>query len=315
MAGPARAVGAPNYSSSGTAGFIPEIWSGKLVEKLYASTVFGEIANTDYTGEIKNKGDTVQIRTVPSITIRDYEIGGGLTYEKPVSDKVELQIDKAKYFAFDVNDIDAYQADIKLMDEFSSDGGEQMKIAIDTDIMARHYADADAENAGATAGAKSGNINLGAATAPVAVTKDNVLDLIVDCATVLDEQNVPETGRWMILPMWMTGMLKKSDLRDAGIMGDSQSVYRNGKLGMLDRFTVYGSNNLSVVTDVVATVSTKCTNIMFGHKKALTFASQMTNMETLPNPSDFGKLVRGLNVYGSKVIDPKAIGHLYAARG
>lgn len=315
MAGPSRAVGVPNYSSSGTAGFIPEIWSGKLVEKLYASTVFGEIANTDYTGEIKNKGDTVQIRTVPSITIRDYQIGGGLTYEKPVSDKVELQIDNAKYFAFDVNDIDAYQADIKLMDEFSSDGGEQMKIAIDTDIMARHYADADAENAGATAGAKSGNINLGTATAPVVVTKDNVLDLIVDCATVLDEQNVPETGRWMILPMWMTGMLKKSDLRDAGIMGDSQSVYRNGKLGMLDRFTVYGSNNLSVVTDVVATVSTKCTNIMFGHKKALTFASQMTNMETLPNPNDFGKLVRGLNVYGSKVIDPKAIGHLYAARG
>lgn len=315
MAGPSRAVGVPNYSSSGTAGFIPEIWSGKLVEKLYASTVFGEIANTDYTGEIKNKGDTVQIRTVPSITIRDYQIGGGLTYEKPASDKVELQIDKAKYFAFDVNDIDAYQADIKLMDEFSSDGGEQMKIAIDTDIMARHYADADAENAGATAGAKSGNINLGTATAPVVVTKDNVLDLIVDCATVLDEQNVPETGRWMILPMWMTGMLKKSDLRDAGIMGDSQSVYRNGKLGMLDRFTVYGSNNLSVVTDVVATVSTKCTNIMFGHKKALTFASQMTNMETLPNPNDFGKLVRGLNVYGSKVIDPKAIGHLYAARG
>ena len=311
MAGPTRADGVPNYSSSGTAGFIPEIWAGKLVEKLYASTCFGEIANTDYEGEIKNKGDTVQIRTVPSITIRDYEIGGTLNYERPTSDKVELQIDKAKYFAFEVNDVDAYQADIKLMDEFSNDGGEQMKIAIDTDIMARHYADVDAKNAGATAGAKSESINLGAAGAPVAVTKDNVLDLIVDCATVLDEQNVPETGRWIILPAWMSGMLKKSDLRDAGIMGDAQSVFRNGKLGVLDRFTVYGSNNLSVVTDATK----KVTNVMFGHKKALTFASQMTQMETLPNPTDFGKLVRGLNVYGSKVIDPKAIGHLYATRG
>lgn len=313
MAGPTRAVGAPDYSSSGTAGFIPEIWSGKLVEKLYASTCFGEIANTDYSGEIKNQGDTVQIRTVPSITIRDYEIGGGLTYEKPTSDKVELQIDKAKYFAFEVNDIDRYQADIKLMDEFSNDGGEQMKIAIDTDIMARHYADVSADNAGATAGVKSDAINLGAAGAPVLVTKDNVLDLIVDCATVLDEQNVPETGRWILLPAWMTGMLKKSDLKDASIMGDAQSVFRNGKIGQLDRFTVYGTNNLSVVADVTA--AKNCTNVMFGHKKALTFASQMTQMETLKNPNDFGNLVRGLNVYGSKVIDPKAIGHLYAARG
>lgn len=313
MAGPTRAAGAPNYSSSGTAGFIPEIWSGKLVEKLYASTCFGEIANTDYEGEIKNKGDTVQIRTVPSITIKDYQIGGGLTYEKPTSDKVELQIDKAKYFAFEVNDIDRYQADIKLMDEFSDDGGEQMKIAIDTDILARHYADVDAANAGATAGVKSASYNLGAAGAPIAITKANVLDVLVDCGSVLDEQNVPETGRWIILPAWMSGMLKKSDLKDASIMGDAQSVFRNGKLGTLDRFTVYISNNMSIVDDAVA--AKKATNIMFGHKKALTFASQMTQMETLPNPTDFGKLVRGLNVYGSKVIDPKAMGHLYAARG
>src|SRR5690606_13318136 len=221
--------------------------------------------------------------------------------------------DQAKYFAFEVNNVDAYQADIKLMDEFSNDGGEQMKIAIDTSLLGKHYADAAPTNSGDNAGAKSGGINLGKAGAPAVVTKDNVLDLIVDCGTVLDEQNVPETGRWIILPAWMTGMLKKSDLRDAGIMGDAQSVIRNGKLGMLDRFTVYASNNLSVVDDAVA--AKKCTHIQFGHKKALTFASQMTEMETLPNPNDFGKLVRGLNVYGSKCIDPKALGHLYAAKG
>lgn len=313
MAGPTRAATHPDVSSTSSAGFIPAIWSGKLVEKLYAATVFGEIANTDYEGEIKQKGDTVEIRTVPTIVIKDYQVGGGLQYEKPTSDKVSLQIDQAKYFAFEVNDVDAYQADIKLMDEFSNDGGEQMKIAIDTVLLAKHYADAAAANSGDDAGVKSGGINLGKAGAPALITKDNVLDLLVDCGTVLDEQNVPETGRWIVLPAWMTGMLKKSDLRDAGIMGDAQSVIRNGKLGVLDRFTVYASNNLSVVDDVTA--SKKCTHIQFGHKKALTFASQMTQMETLPNPSDFGKLVRGLNVFGSKCIDPNAMGHLYAARG
>lgn len=311
MAGPARAVGHPDYSSSGSVGFNPSIWSGKLIEKLYAHTCYGEIANTDYEGEIKNKGDSVQIRTTPSITIRDYEIGGGLTYEKPTSDKVELQIDQAKYFAFEVMDVDAYQSDLNLMDNWSDDAGQGMKIEIDTEIAAYDYTEVAAANAGATAGVKSGSVNLGETGAPVALTKANILDTIVDCGTVLDEQNVPDTGRWIKLPAWANGMLKKSDLRDASIMGDDTSVFRNGKAGMLDRFTVYISNNLKNVTDGTDTV----TNITFGHKKALTFASQMTKMENVDNPNDFGRLIRGLNVYGRKVIDPNAIGHLYAKRG
>jgi hypothetical protein len=313
MAGPVRDAGHPNYSSISGPGFIPSVWSGKLVEKLYQSTCFAEISNTDYEGEIKQKGDSVLIRTTPSIVIKDYEVGGGLTYEKPTSDKVELQIDQAKYFAFEVNDVDAYQSDLSLMDNWSDDGGQQMKIHIDEDINAYAYTEAAAENAGATAGAKSGALNLGVAGAPVAITKANIMDVLVDCGTAMDEQNVPDTGRYLLLPPWMNGMLKKSDLRDASIMGDATSVFRNGKVGMLDRFMVYINNGLSTVTD--GTTNRQATNVIFGHKKALTFASQMTNMETLPNPSDFGKLIRGLNVYGRKVIDPNAIGHLYAERG
>ena len=313
MAGPARDEGHPNISSTSASGFIPSIWSGKLVEKLYARTAFAEVSNTLYEGSIKGAGDTVQIRTTPSIVINDYEIGGGLTYEKPVSDKVELQIDQAKSFSFEVNDVDAYQADIKLMEGWSDDAGQQMKIAIDKDISAYAYTEAAAENAGATAGVESGSLNLGVAGTPVAITKTNILDTLVDCGTALDEQNVPDEGRYIMLPAWMNGMLKKSDLRDASIMGDATSAFRNGKIGMLDRFSVYVNNNMSTVTD--DGTSNQATNVIFGHKKALTFASQMTNMETLPNPSDFGKLIRGLNVYGRKVIDPNAIGHLYAERG
>lgn len=284
-----------------------------MVEKLYKSTAFAEISNTLYEGEIKNQGDTVQIRTTPSITIKDYEVGGGLSYEKPTSDKVELQINKAKYFAFEVNDVDAYQADIKLMDNWSDDAGQGMKIAIDKVILGDVYADVAAENAGASAGVESGSVNLGEAGAPVAITKNNILDVLVDCGTVLDEQNVPDTERYVVLPAWMNGMLKKSDLRDASAMGDASSVFRNGKVGMLDRFTVYLSNNMATETD--GTTTRKATNVIFGHKKALTFASQMTNMETLKNPQDFGSLIRGLNVFGYEVIDPNAMGHMYAERG
>lgn len=280
---------------------------------MYKSTAFAEISNTDYEGEIRNQGDTVQIRTTPSITINDYEVGGGLNYEKPTSDRVELHIDQAKYFAFEVNDVDAYQADIKLMDDWSDDAGQQMKIAIDKDIFGDIYADVAAENAGPSAGVESEAYDMGEPDDPVQITKDNITDKIVDCGSVLDEQNCPDTDRYIVLPAWMNGMLKKSDLRDASIMGDSTSVFRNGKVGELDRFTVYISNNMDTVTD--DSTGNRCTNIVFGHKKALTFASQMTNMETLPNPDDFGKLVRGLNVFGYEVIDPDAMGHMYAERG
>lgn len=310
MAGPTRAAGVPSVASDSAFGFIPEIWSGKMVEKLYLATVFGEIANTDYEGEIKSQGDTVKIRTVPSITIRDYEIGGTLNYENPTSDSIDLNIDKAKYFAFKVNDVDAYQSDLKLMDSWSEDAGEQMKIALDSDVLSSVYADVAAENAGATAGAISGSYDLGSTGAPVQISKADVIDYIVDCGTVLDEQNVPDTGRWIVIPSWMSGMLKKSDLRDASITGDGVSPMRNGRLGMIDRFTVYKSNNLAITDDA----GTDVTNIIFGHKKALTFASQMTQMEDLKNPNDFGQLVRGLNVYGYEVIDPNAMGHLYAYR-
>jgi hypothetical protein len=313
MAGPTRASGYPDYSSTSASGFTPSIWSGKLVEKLYERCAYAEISNTFYEGAIKNAGDSVQIRTTPSIVINDYVIGGGLTYEKPVSDKVELQIDQAKSFSFEVNDVDAYQSDLKLMDGWSDDAGQQLKISIDREISAYAYTEVSADNAGATAGKESGSLNLGAAGAPVAITKANILDVLVDCGTAMDEQNVPDDGRYVLLPAWMNGMLKKSDLRDASIMGDATSVFRNGKVGMLDRFDVYVINNLSTVTD--ATTTRQATNVIFGHKKALTFASQMTNMETLPNPADFGKLIRGLTVYGRKVIDPNAIGHLYAERG
>jgi len=86
----------PTYTGT----FIPQIWSGKLNVKFYASTVFGEIANTAYEGDVKNLGDKVIINNIPSMTVRDYEIGQSLTYEVPNPSTVELIIDKAKYFAF-----------------------------------------------------------------------------------------------------------------------------------------------------------------------------------------------------------------------
>lgn len=306
-----------NYSNREVSGnapgsrFIPEIWSSKLNVKFYEATVLAAISNTDYEGEISAYGDKVYIRTIPTIQVYDYEKGKDLTYDTPESESVELLIDKGKHFNFTCDDVDKHQADLNLMDMWSNDASEQMKIAIDSDVLGTIYGDVAAENQGATAGKISGNINLGVAGTPVSITKDNIIDYIIDCGTVLDEQNVPEEGRFIVLPAWANAMIKKSDLKDASLAGDGTSIARNGRVGMIDRFTVYNSNLL----DKTDETGTNAFHMIAGHKSGLTFASQMTKMETLRNPKRFGDLMRGLNVYGYEVIKPESLVHLYGVKG
>lgn len=308
-----RVAGHPDYSSSGASNYIPALWAGKLISKFYKKTVWGAISNTDYQGLIKNQGDTVYIRQIGDVTISDYQKGQKLNYERLESTDVELLIDKGKYFAFTCDDVDAYQSDIKLMNEWSSDAAEQMKIVIDaavlTDMAAAVVAVGDSHNYGATAGVISASYNMGVATAPVQVTKANVLEYIIDAGTVLDEQNVPEEGRWIVIPSWFANLIKKSDLKDASLVGETPSLLRNGRIGMIDRFTLYLSNQVPSVTDTVL-----CYSVLFGTKHAITFASQITKMESLRAESTFGDLVRGLQVYGYKLVKPEAIGRLYCRK-
>lgn len=295
------APGRPNYSGN----FIPEIWSGKLIENFYDATVLAAISNTDYEGEIKGQGDTVNIRTQPNITIRDYVKGQNLVVENPDKPKLQLVIDKGEYFACVEDDIDRVQSDIKLMDMWSKDASEQMKVKIDQRVLTDILPDIAATNKGTAAGRISGAFNLGSAASPLTVTKDgasstaSVTELIVDMGTVLDEANVPESDRYLVIPARMAGLIKKSELKDASLSGDSASPIRNGRLGMIDRFTLYVSHNLSV--------SSGKTSIIAGHKMGFTFASQMTEMETLRAQSTFGNIVRGLQVYGYKVVKPEAL--------
>lgn len=280
--------------------FIPELWSGKLQVKFYKSTVLGEITNNDWEGEIKGQGDKVHIRTIPTITVRDYTKGMNLTNEVPVSTPLELTIDYGKYFSVVVDDIDAHQADVKLMDMFTNDASQQMKITIDGMVLDGIKAAAATANKGATAGAISGNLNLGTDASPVAFSKSSALDTILNMGLALDEQNVPEEGRWIVLPAWAGALIKGSELRQAYLTGDSVSPLRNGKIGMIDRFTVYLSNNLPKTGDGDS-------YIMAGTRDAVSFASQITNVETLRAQSTFGNIMRGLNVFGYKVTKPEAL--------
>ena len=295
----ATSPGHPAY----TGNFIPEIWSGKLIENFYDATVLAAIANTDYEGEIKAHGDTVNIRTTPELTIRDYVKGQTLAVENPDKPKLQLLIDKGKYFAAVEDDVDQVQSDIDCMDSWSKDASERMKITIDTDVLGNIAGDIASTNRGLTAGEQTLAIDLGVTGTPNAITTSNVLAEIINHGTVLDEANCPEQDRWMVIPAKMAGLIKQSDLKDASISGDGSTPLRNGRLGVIDRFTLYVSHNLPLSATGAAGEFT----IFAGHKKGLTFASQMTNMETLRSESTFGDIIRGLQVYGFKVIKDTAL--------
>jgi hypothetical protein len=293
--------GRPDYSGN----FIPELWSSKLIVNFYDATVLSAISNTDYEGEIKQYGDTVNIRTTPEITIREYVKGQTLTVENPDKPKIQLLIDKGEYFACIEDDVDKVQSDIKLMDQWSKDASERMKIKIDQRVLTDLLPDVAATNKGATAGAITSSFNLGVTGTPLTVTKDGntsttaVVDLMVDLGTVLDEANCPEQNRFVVIPAKMAGLIKKSELKDASLSGDGTSILRNGRLGMIDRFTVYVSHNLYNAGGEFSVIA--------GHNMGFTFASQMTNMETLRSETTFGNIIRGLQVYGYKVVKPEAL--------
>jgi len=195
------------------------------------------------------------------------------------------------------------------MEKWSDDAGYQMKITIERSIFADIPVDADAANKGLSAGKVSGNINLGSAGNPVELSNDNVTNKLVEVEQVLAEQDVPETERFCIIPAWMATRIKTSELKDASLSGDGTSMLRNGRLGRLSTLTLYSSNTLNHAQD--ATTLQECFDVIAGHRSALTFASQLIENETVPNPNDFGQIVRGLQVYGYEVIKPEALVHLY----
>ena len=264
--------------------FIPEIFSKLLQAKFYKQSVLPAITNHDYEGEISGAGDKVTIRTVPAVTIGDY--AGSITTQELTTAKVELLIDKAKYYSFEVQDILKAQSNIDLLEAASGDASEGMRIAVETDVLT---------------GVVTGATTIGAQTT---ITAANVLTSILSMSTSLDNLNVPEEGRFIVVSPEFVSLLKQSELRQAYLTGDDTSPLRNGKVGMVDRFTVYQSNMLYTPG---SGADSGYTHIVAGHPKAISFASQFTNTETIRMESKFGDAVRGLQVYGSKVVVPDAL--------
>lgn len=306
------AAGMPDYTESGSYNYIPKLFAQGTRVKYYEQAVVTGISNTKYEGMIRDKGDEVVIRTRPDVTISNYEKGSTFNYETLASDSISLTIDYAKKYAFKIDDVDAKQADIVLDSEFIADAGHKMSEEVDEVVLQNIYSSADSSNQGSTAGVTSSSYDMGVSGTPRVLTKDNVMDFFVDCKCVLNEQFVTKMNRWMVLPTWVFGLIDKSDLQNVSFSGDDKSLlYKEAYVGNLCGFKLFESSKLNSQTDGVYTAY----DIVFGHKDALTFAGQLVKNESVKLESTFGTGYRGLNVFGFKVVVPKAMGWGYIAQG
>jgi len=295
MAAGVRSIGASTMQ------YIPELFSGKLQKKYRDALLLTQITNNDYQGEIKRFGDTVYIRSVPDMSVRRYYKGQTLVNDQPESVSQSLVIDQGYYWSFVSFDLDKAQSDLKnMINDWAAEGAIAIKVQVETDVLAGVIAGASAYNKGAAAGYKTAGLNLGTTGSALAVTRTDVLDLIVKARICMKELNVPSDKRFFLIPPHLAAVLTLSDLKAADMMGDDKSVLRTDYLGRLSTFDFYESNLLD--TDGTYT---QC---LFGHKDAITFATQVTTSQMLPNPNGFGTLHRGLVVYGYKVVKPEALG-------
>ena len=273
--------------------FIPAIWEARLLEHLDKTLVYGNLVNRDYEGDIQQQGDTVKINQIGDITINDYDKSTGIKVEDLDSTQTTLTIDQRKYFAFTVDDLDAVQANVLLVDNAMQRASYGLRDAVDRYIAGLY----------AGAGVVDG---LGTDETPIAITSaTKAYEALVDTKTALDEANVPSDGRFVVVPPTFYGYLLKDNRFVAAGTQKTDQVLQTGYIGDAAGFHIYQSNN------VLNTDGAKY-KVFAGTSAAVTFAQQLLRTEANRSETKFADIVRGQLVFGAKVVQPKALACLTA---
>ena len=276
--------------------FIPELWSARLLNALDKSHVFANVVNRDYEGDIKKMGDTVHINTIGAVTIGTYTQNTDFSSgpETLATTDQTLTIDQAKYFNFQVDDIDAAQAAGDIMDKAMTRAAYGLADASDKYIAGILAGAADATNT--------------VSTSAVALTSSNVYENVVKMRTILDKANVPTAGRWLVMPPEMYALILLDDrfVKTGGEM--AEGILRTGLVAQAAGFDIYLSNNCVSVNSN----STDTYTIVGGVDSAATYAEQIVSTEAYRPEKRFADAVKGLHVYGAKVVDKAQIACLKA---
>ncbi len=276
--------------------FIPTVWASRLLTALEKSLIYGQadVCNRDYEGEIREAGNTVKIASIGDVEIGTYTKDEDINEPVVLSDDDQtLTIDQQKYFNFYVDSIDRAQQNVNVLDEAMRRSAWALK---DT---------ADSYLAGVIANAVATGNKIGSPTTPKVPTKDDAYEYLVDLGVLLDESNVPLDGRFVVVPAWFHGLLLKDERFIKAGTRRSDSTLANGEVGSAAGFSIMKSNN-------VPNVSGEKYKIVAGHSMATTYVEQVLDLQTYKPEKRFGDAVKGLHVYGAKVVRPTALAMLIA---
>lgn len=266
--------------------FVPSLWAATLLENLNDAHVAVNLCNRNYEGDISQSGDTVRITSIGRVTIDNYVKNSTSISPETLDDSQQvLTIDQAKYFAFQVDDVDARQVrdDGALMDVAMRDAAWGLGDAADTSVLSAM------QSQGATGNA------LGALT--IGTGNVDAYENIVDLAVKLDENNVPRQGRWCIIPPWYHGWLQKNaNFVSYGTQANREDL-ENGIIGAAAGMRIVVSNNLP-------SASTGRNYVIAGHEMGITYAEQINSVEAYRQESAFSDAVKGLHLYGYKITRP-----------
>lgn len=263
--------------------FKPTIWSRELLFTLKKDLVGMSLVNQNYQGEITEEGDTVNIISPDAISTGTYD-GTDISFDTPTSTTQALNIDQKTYVAFTVDDVDEVQANVSLMDAYMEEANFAVGDETDQHILGKYT------------GADSSNVITASD-----ITASNIYGKLTEAKKLLSLNDVPATGRWVVLsPKEIELLEDSSEFTSASDLGDQTK--RTGFAGRIAGFEVFESNNVSEGTDV--------RHLPFGHRMAITFANQILNMEAGRHEKKFADFVKGLHVYGSKVVRSTALGDL-----
>ncbi len=275
--------------------FIPTVWAARLLTALEGELVYGQanVCNRDHEGEIRASGNTVKIASIGDVNVDDYTKDEDIAEPHSLTDTDQsLLIDQAKYFNFYVDSIDRAQQNVNVLDEAMRRASWQL----------RDYADAFLAGRMA-AGVLAGN-TIGSVT-PEVPTKDTAYELLVDLGVKLDESNAPIGGRFVVVPAWFHGLLLKDERFVAAGTRRSDTALRNGEVGEAAGFSILKSNN-------VPNTEGEEYQIIAGHSIATSYVEQIVDVQTYKPEKRFGDAVKGLHVYGAKVVRPTALACLIA---
>lgn len=268
---------------------IPQVWSARLLKNLNDEHVYADLLTREYEGEIKQSGDSVRIHTVGRVTINSYTKNTTtLTRERLDVAAQVLIVDQAHYFDFEIDDIDAAQQNPKLMSSFMEEAVWGFNDVIDDDIATI-----------LAAGVATANQLTAAPSVGTGASDQDFYEILVDLGTQLTVQNVPRPGRWVVVPPWAEGMLQKDARFVSFGTGENLAVLKNGKIGRAAGFDIRVSNNVPL--------SSTTYTVIAGTKSAAAYVEQIRNMEPFRPDDSFGDAMKGLLLYGRKVIDPSRL--------